>query len=103
MTYSSIVYCKTIHIALTIAAMNDLQVKYGDVLNAYITVTVMELISTTIGPKFGNDQGKKENFVRVLYGLKPSGAAFRKQLVEYMSGLGYKPCLADPDLSLSQT
>ena len=43
-TYDSIVSRETIIIALTIAALNDLQVKCGDVLHTYITGPVMELI-----------------------------------------------------------
>ena len=37
MTYSSVVGRETVRIALTIAALNNLQVKAGDVMNAYVT------------------------------------------------------------------
>ena len=43
-TYASVVSRETVHIALTIADLNDLEVKCGDVLNAYITVPVKEKI-----------------------------------------------------------
>ena len=33
-----------------------------------------------------------------LHGLKSAGAAFRNHLADCMRTLGYKPCLADPDL-----
>ena len=36
-TYASVVSCETVCIALLMAALNDLNVKVGDVLNAYIT------------------------------------------------------------------
>ena len=36
-TYASVVSRETIHIALPLATLNDLEVKCGDVLNAYIT------------------------------------------------------------------
>ena len=36
MTYSSVVGRETVHIALTIVALNDLQVKAGDVMNSYV-------------------------------------------------------------------
>ena len=99
-TYTSVVYRETVHIALNIAALNDLQVKCGDVLNAFITAPVMELIWNTLGTEFGDDQGKTAILVRALYSLKSSGSDFRKHLGECMSGIGYKPCLADPDLWL---
>ena len=36
-TYSSVVTRKTLHIALTMAALHDLEAKAADVLNAYVT------------------------------------------------------------------
>ena len=38
--------------------------------------------------------------MRVLFGLKSSGATFRKHLGDCMRILGYTPCLADPDIWL---
>ena len=96
MTYARVVSRETVCIALAIAALNDLQVKCGNVLNVYIASPVMELIWTTLGPKFGDDQFKTAIVVCALYGLNPSGAAFHKHLWQCMSGLVYKPCLDDP-------
>ena len=53
MTYASIVSRETVHIALTIAALNDLEVKASDVQNAYLTAHCTEQIYTRLGPKFG--------------------------------------------------
>jgi hypothetical protein len=36
--------------------------------------------------------------VRLLYGLRSSGASFHNYLADCMRHLGYVPCLADPDL-----
>ncbi len=44
MTYASIVSRETIYIALMIAALNSLEVKTGDVMNAYINAPVMEKV-----------------------------------------------------------
>jgi hypothetical protein len=43
-TYASVVSGETVRLALTIASLNDLNVKVGDVLNAYITVPVKEKV-----------------------------------------------------------
>ena len=72
----------------------------GNFLNAYIAAPIMELIWTNLGPEFVDDQGKTEIVVRYLYGLKSSGAAFRKNLVKRMSDIGYKHGIDDPDLWL---
>ena len=88
----------SVRIALTVAALNGLEVKAGDVMNAYVTAPVKEKIWTTLGPEHGPDAGKKAIIVRALYGLKSSGAAFRAHLSDCMRHLGYKPCRADNDL-----
>ena len=84
--------------ALNISALNDIEVKCGDVLNAYITAPVEEKVWTTLGPEFGPDSRNKALIVRAFYGLKSDGDAFRAHLGKCMQGLGYEPCLADPNL-----
>ena len=69
-TYDSVVSCETVRLALTFASLNDLKVKVGNVLNAYITAPVMEKVWTILGPKFGHDSGKSAVIVRALYGLR---------------------------------
>ena len=97
-TYASVVLQETVRMALMLAALNDLDVQCGDVMNAYITAPVREKIWTILGPEHGEEEGKKAIIVRALYGLKSSGAAFRAHLYECMEALGYTSCLADPDL-----
>jgi hypothetical protein len=45
-TYASVVSRETVRLALTIASLNDLEVKVGDVMNAYITAPVKEKVWT---------------------------------------------------------
>ena len=97
-TYSSVVGRETVCIALTLAALNDLEVKVADIMNAYVTAPTEEKIWTILGPEFGDDQGKKAVIVRALHGLKSAGASFWHHLANDMKHLGYIPCLADPDL-----
>ena len=99
-TYASVVSRETVRIALTLAALNDLEVKVGDVLNAYITAPITEKVWTILGPEFGRDAGKRAIIVRALYGLKSAGAAFRAHLAACMRDIGYVSCKADPDLWL---
>ena len=97
-TYASVVSRETVRLALTVAALNDLEVKVGDVLNAYITAPVKEKVWTVLGPEFGPDAGRRAIIVRALYGLKSAGAAFRAHLASFMRQMGYTSCKADPDL-----
>jgi hypothetical protein len=99
-TYATVVSRQTVHIALMLAALNDLQVKVGDVLNVYITAPVKEKVWTVLGPEFGQDAGNSAIISRALYGLKSAGAAFCDHLASFMCQMGYTSCKADPDLWL---
>jgi hypothetical protein len=74
-TYASVVSNETVRLALTIASLNDLEVKVGDISNAYITTPVKEKVWTVLGPEFGHDAGKSAIIVQALYRLKGAGAA----------------------------
>ena len=97
-TYASVVSRETVRIALTYAALNDLEVKGSDIKNAYITAPCEEHIYTKLGPEFGPDEGKYAIIVRALYGLKSAGSSFNRFLADCMYHLGYAPCKADPNL-----
>eukprot|EP00804_Cyclotella_cryptica_P002923 CCRYP_013282-RB/>CCRYP_013282-RB protein AED:0.39 eAED:0.39 QI:0/-1/0/1/-1/1/1/0/114 len=79
-TYSSVVGWETVRIALTLAALNDLEVKVADIMNAYVTAPTEEKIWTILGPEFGND-------------LKSAGASFRHHLADCTKHLGYNHAL----------
>jgi hypothetical protein len=85
-------------IAMTLAALNDLDVKMADIENAYLMAPITEKVWTVIGPEFGDDAGKRALIVRALYGLKSAGAAFRNHLAECMNHLGWHPCRTDMSL-----
>ena len=98
LTYSSVVGRETVRIALTIAALNDLEVKSADIENAYLNAPSKEKIWVVLGPEWGEDAGKKAILVRALYGCRSAGAAFRSHLAECLRSIGYQSCQADPDL-----
>ncbi len=97
-TYVSVVSHEKVRIALLMATLNDLEVKIGNVLNAYITASVTKKVWTVLGPEFGNNAGKTAIIVCALYSLKSAGAAFRAHLASFMCQMGYTCCKADPDL-----
>ena len=69
-TYSSVVSGDSITIALTIAALNGLQIMACDIQNAYFTAESREKIWTTGGPEFGSEAGTIFLVKKALYGLK---------------------------------
>ena len=99
-TYSSVVSRDSVRIALLIAALNELDVLACDIQNAYLTAPCREKVYTVAGDEFGSDSGKLMVITRALYGLKSAGASFRAFLGEHLHDLGYRPCLADPDVWL---
>jgi hypothetical protein len=98
MTYASVVSREAVRIALTLAALNDLDVKMADIENAHLMAPLTEKVWSVLGPEFGYDAGKRALIVRALYGLNSTGAAFRTHLAECMKHLGWKPCRDDRDL-----
>jgi capsid portal protein len=80
-----------VRIALTLAALNDLNVKMANIENVYLAAPITEKVWTVLGPEFGDDA----LIVRALYGLHSAGAAFRNHLAECMKHLGWNPCRAD--------
>jgi hypothetical protein len=98
MTYASVVSRESVRIALTLAALNDLDVKMADIENAYLTAPITEKVWTVLVPEFGDDAVKRALIVRALYGLNSAGADFRNHLAKRMKHLGWHPCRADRDL-----
>jgi hypothetical protein len=85
-------------VVLTLAALNDLDVKMAGIENVYLTAPITEKVWIVLGPEFGDDAGKHVLIVRSLYGLKSDVAAFSNHLDECMKHLGWNPCRPDRDL-----
>ena len=79
-THAIVVSRDSVYIALTISALHDMEVKVDDIMNAYLCAPNVEKNWTVLGPKFGEDSGKKSQIVRALYGQKSSGASFRNHI-----------------------
>ncbi len=69
-----------------------------DFMNAYTTAPCKKKIWTIPGSEFGNANCKRGINVRALYGLKSASHVYKEHLANCMHSLGYKSCLADPDL-----
>jgi hypothetical protein len=89
-----------VRIALTLASLNDLDVKMADIENTYLTEPITEKLCIVLGPEFGEDTGKRALIVISLYGLNFFGVAFRNHLDECMKHLGWKPFSDDRELCM---
>ena len=77
LTYGSMVLRESVRIDLTLAALNDLEVKTSDTQNSYLTGPCSEKVHTTLGIELLENKGKTGIIVRALHGLASSGASFR--------------------------
>ena len=99
-TYTGVVSRESVRIALTYAALHDLDVFAADVQNAsYLQAPSSEKRWTIAGHEFGSKAGSKMLIVRALYGGQlSSGRDFRNHLRECMKHMGWTFCEADHDV-----
>ena len=69
-TFSSVVSRDSFRIALTILALNNLDILACDIQNAYLTSLYREKIWTFAGPEFVEEEGTLMLVKMALYGLK---------------------------------
>ena len=97
--YAGVVSRESVRIALTYAALNDLDVMAADIRNAYLQAPPSERHYVMCGLEFGiENKGKRALIKRALYGGKTSGRDFRNLLRSCMKHIGFSSCLADPDV-----
>ena len=83
-TSASIVYRKTVSIALTMAAPHYMSVRTVDITKAYIKAPCGENVYTILGTEFVPDEGKLAMIVWALNGLLSAGALLRNNLAGCM-------------------
>ena len=76
-TYARVVVSRE---TVRIVSLSTLEVKFGDILNAYVQAPLGEKVWTTLGPEFGKDARRSAVIIRALYGPKSAGTAFRCHL-----------------------
>ena len=97
--YAGVVSRESVRIALTYAALNDIDITAADIRNAYLQAPASEKHFIICGPEFGVENvGKRAVIRRALYGGKTSGRDFRNSLRSCMTHLNFESCLADPDV-----
>jgi hypothetical protein len=99
-TYSGVVSLRSLRIALVAAELNGLDVMVGDISSAYLEAYTQEKVCFIAGPEFGELQGHLLVIERALYGLRTSGARWHDRFADTLRNMGYKPCMADPDVWL---
>ena len=98
-TYTGVVSRDSVRIALTYAALNNIDVLAADIHNAHLQAPLSQKHYVICGVEFGLQNIVKVALIRqALYGGKYAGHDFINHLRECMSHLGFASCLADPDV-----
>lgn len=98
-SYAGVVNRESVRIALTYAALHDLDVFAGDIRNAYLQAPSSEKHYIICGPEFGlENQGRVGLIHRALYGGKVAGRDFWYHLRSAMDALGFQSSKGDPDV-----
>lgn len=80
------------------AALNGLDTQCADIQSAFLTAPNLEKLYLKAGPEFGDLEGRYFIVKRALYGLKSAGFSFRSFLAKKLDEIGFKSCIADPDV-----
>ena len=97
--YAGVVSRESVRIALTYAALNDLNVAAGDIKSAYLQAPTSEKHYIICGKEFPLElQGRVAIIRRALYGGKSAGSDYWKHMCTCMEYLKFKSCKADPDV-----
>lgn len=98
MTYSSVVSRDSVRIMLLVAALNDLEMKMCDIGNAYLQAETREKLWFKAGAEWGDRKDCIVIVTRALYGLKSSGAEWKKTFASYIKHtLGFDACIGCDD------
>ena len=97
-TFAGVVGRDSIRIALTHAALNNLDVICADIRNAFIQAPSSERHYIVCGEEFGEYKGKRALIKRALYGGKRAGRDFWLHLRSCKRHLKFHCCKGDPDV-----
>ncbi|KAL7549949.1 hypothetical protein ACHAWF_013200 [Thalassiosira exigua] len=85
LTYSTDVSHDSVRMALLVAALNVHDIFAYDIGNVYLNAPCKEHIRSVAGHECGHEmKGKVTKLVRALYGLKSSGASWRKMFKDFI-------------------
>ena len=69
-----------------------------DISSVYLEALTKEKLFVKAGPEFGNLEGHTLLVHKALYGLHTSGVRWHERLADWLGGMGFVPCKAEPDI-----
>jgi hypothetical protein len=98
--YSGVVSLRGIRILVFLAELNQMETWATDIGNAYLEAVTSENLYIIAGAEFGDLQGHVLLIHKALYGFRTSGKRWHERLADCLRGLGFQPCIAEPDIWL---
>lgn len=98
LAFSSIVSQYSVSIAFLAASLNNLDLSACDISGAYLNAPCSKKVWFEAGPECGRNAGKVMVVTCALYGLKSSTKAWWILFAIFLEEIGFKPCVADPDM-----
>jgi hypothetical protein len=98
--YSGVVSLRGLRLLLFLAELNGHETWATDIGNAYLEAETKEKVFVVAGPEFGELEGHVLIIFKALYGLKSSGLRWHERFSDCLQEMGYKTCLAEPDIWL---
>ena len=96
--YAEVVSRKRMRLVTFLVELNNLKCWGVDVSSAYLMAYTSEKVYTIAGPEFGNLTGHVSVVIKGLYGLLSGGKTYADLWQDCLRQLGFKPCLAEPNL-----
>jgi hypothetical protein len=88
----------SVHLFFVFAALKDIDVLACHTQNAYINTEMIEKVWFCGGDKMSTDKGKIIVIIRVVYGLKSSGARWREHMAQTLCNIRFQSCKAERHL-----
>ena len=96
--YSSVVFQDSIRIDFLVISLNNLNLSTCDISVVYLNAPYGKEVWFEAGSEFVSNAGKVMAVICTLCGLKSSSKAWRILFTLLLKYMGYKPCIADPDV-----
>ena len=96
--YSGVVSLRGFRLVAFLAELNDLEFWATDIGSAYLQALTSEKVYIVAGPEWGDLEGYILIMHKAAYGLRTSGARWHETFAECMHELGFKACIAEPDI-----
>ena len=96
--YSSVAALRSLHIAILLGELNDLQLMAGDIGYAYLNSYTKEKVAFKADASFGDLEGHTLIIDKAIYGLRSSGARYHERFAETMRQMNFTPSYANPNV-----